>query len=523
MRETGPTERKRAPLLLAALTIAHIALALHFPLAPDETYYWEWSRSLDWGYYDQAPMIAWLIRASTAVVGNTEIGVRAGIIACSTAMLWLVYLTARRLFGERAGQAAMLLAGVTPMGLAGGFIATYDVPLALFWTASLYLLVRASETARQEPWPPVPARVRDASPGAWVTLGVVAGLGMLSKYTMGLFLPCALLFLGGRRDLRPWLKRAGPYIALAAALAVTTPNLVWLARHEWASFGHLAGLTETRGGSGPLRRLGDFIGSQAGLMTPLLFLGMAAAMVNAGRSRSDPRDPGRWLTFCFGAPVLVFFVLLSLKTKVQANWAICGWIAASVGYAGWVWGDGGNRRRTAFAWTGIALSLFVSTMAGWPELRSAIGLRIPAKLDQSRKMYGGSELGVAIAAQSAAMANGGERPIIGAVTYDVASRMAFYAPGQPRVVCLFLGTRPNQYRYLNRASGVRVGSNVLIADHRPPTDPELVPFEQVFQRVEPVPEPVVVRVPAIYDEPVVEYYLYRCYGLKNMRVLDRAR
>ncbi len=501
--------------MLIAFTLAHVALALRFPLASDESYYWEWSRRLDWGYYDQAPMIAWLIRASTALFGSSEFGVRAGVILCSSAMLWLTYLLGRRLFSERTGVAAMLLAGITPMGLAGGFIATYDVPLALFWTASLYALARATEPESAQLGSPEANALR-----GWLMLGIASGLGMMSKYTMALFLPCALLFLGGRPDLRKWLRRPEPYLALMAALAVAMPNIVWLARHEWASFGHLAGLTAARSGSTPLKRLGDFVGSQAGLMTPILFIGMAVAAVAGCRARSGAKGYGAWLAFCFGAPVVAFFIVLSLKAKVQANWAICGWIALSVGYAGWVWGEDGNRRRAMFAWSGIALAAFVSIMAGWPELRRTVGLRVPAKLDQSRKMYGGRELGAAIAAQVRSMADAGARPLIGAVTYDVASRMAFYAPGQPRAVCLFLGTRPNQYRYLNQASGTRLGSNVLIADHRPPDDPELAPFEAFFDRVEPVPEPVVVRVPAIYDEPVVEYYLYRCYGLKDTRVLD---
>jgi len=490
---------RRALALLLALTVAHVALALHFPLASDETYYWDWSRALDWGYYDQAPFIAWLIRASTAIFGSTEFGVRACIVGCASMTLWLVYLTGRCMFGERAGLAAMLLAGVTPMGLAGGFIATYDVPLALFWAAALYCMACATRTSNR-PWP------------VWMALGVVAGLGLLSKYTMVLFLACALLCFAARSDLRIWLRRPQPYVAMLIALAILAPNLVWQTKNDWVSFGHMAGLTVSGAGPEPMKRVGDFVGSQIGLMTPLLFLGMLAAMVEGLRRRDDPKGSGAWMAFCFGAPVLVFFVLLSLKAKVQANWAICGWIGASLGYAGWVWGDGGGRRRTAYAWTAIAMAAFISLMAGWPELRSAIGPRVPAKLDQSRKMYGGRELGAAIEREVAAMSQKAEPPVIGAVTYDVAGRMAFYAPGQPRAACLFLGTRDNQYRFLNAHSGLRAGRNMLIADHRPPNDPLLAPFGAVFERVEPVPAPLVVRVPAIYDEPVVTYYLYRCYG-----------
>jgi len=105
-------------------------------------------------------------------------------------------------------------------------------------------------------------------------------------------------------------------------------------------------------------------------------------------------------------------------------------------------------------------------------------------------------------------------PVVGAVTYDNASRAAFYVAGQPRAFCFFLGTRDNQYRFLNPEAGLKGGGDALIVDHRPPDDPLLAPFHTVFERVEPVPEPVVVHVSGIYDEPVVTYYLYRCYGYR---------
>jgi hypothetical protein len=488
-----------------ALTLVHVALALRFPLASDESYYWEWSRSLAWGYYDQAPLVAWLIAASTAILGHTELGVRAGAIACASVTLWWVYLAARRLFGERAGTMALLMAGVTPMGLAGGFTATYDVPLGMCWAGALLCLATLSDPTRPK-WTP------------WLALGLLAGIGTLSKYTMVLLVPCALLCLAGGPAMRPWLRRPHPWVAMAIALVLVTPNLVWQAQHAWVSFGHMTGLTAKGAGSTPLKRIGDYVGSQVGLMTPLLFLGMAAALWSAARIGAR-RTRGEWLTFCLGAPVLVLFGLLAARTKVQANWALCGWIAASVCYAGWVWGDQApdSRRRRGFAWSGIGMAVAISLFAGWPEARSAVGLRVPAKLDQSRKMYGGRELAAACAREIRAMAHGSEPPVVGAVTYDVASRMAYYIEGKPRAYCFFLGTRDNQYRFLNAAAGMRAGRNALIADHRPPDDPLLAPFDAVFERVEPVADPVVVRVPRIYDEPVVTYYLYRCYGYRPDR------
>ena len=41
------------------------------PTLPDETCYWDWSRQLDAGYFDQPPGIAFRIAAGTRLLGNT--------------------------------------------------------------------------------------------------------------------------------------------------------------------------------------------------------------------------------------------------------------------------------------------------------------------------------------------------------------------------------------------------------------------------------------------------------------------
>ena len=46
------------------------------PLAPDEAYYWVWSRALAPGYLDHPPMVAGWIWLGTALLGDGALGVR---------------------------------------------------------------------------------------------------------------------------------------------------------------------------------------------------------------------------------------------------------------------------------------------------------------------------------------------------------------------------------------------------------------------------------------------------------------
>ena len=60
--------------LVAALTLARLWAAAGTGLTHDEAYYWLWSKNLAFGYFDLPPMVAVLIRASTAVFGESEFG-----------------------------------------------------------------------------------------------------------------------------------------------------------------------------------------------------------------------------------------------------------------------------------------------------------------------------------------------------------------------------------------------------------------------------------------------------------------
>src|SRR5271166_3393679 len=66
----------RLAAVIAALTLIRLSLTAVVPLAPDEAYYWVWSRALAPGYLDHPPMVALWIRAGSALAGDTALGIR---------------------------------------------------------------------------------------------------------------------------------------------------------------------------------------------------------------------------------------------------------------------------------------------------------------------------------------------------------------------------------------------------------------------------------------------------------------
>ncbi len=502
-----------APLLIILLSlVAHVYLAIHFPLASDETYYWEWSRRLDWGYYDQGPVIAWVIRAGCALFGDTDIGVRSGIILAFALTQTSLFLLFRDIGGPRVAACALALISITPVALIGGFIATYDPLLVLFWAAGMYFGFRG---------------LKSGSWAAWIGAGAALGLGMLSKHTMILFVPCMVIAMIHPSN-RLWFARPHPYVAAAIALAIFAPSILWQANHSWVTVRHLFVLTGKGAEHGALHRIGEYVASQAGLQTPLLFLAYIAAMVWAAGKRSRS-EPDIWYLFSMSATVLVFFLVLTLKSRVQANWAIAGWLTPPALYALWLrrMAANGEELRKLHHFFGAAaagLCTFFSLAFALPNLRTEVGMRIPMKWDsQVNKLYGGRELAAAVEREKRIMMEAVPGDVaICAATYDTASRLAFNLPGQPRTKCLFLGTRANSYLVWDGVTPLSRNSNAIVVDNYPLDDSRRPPFEMIFERIEPVAQPVNVYRRPIYESPVQTYFLYKCYGYHSNQLVERV-
>jgi len=66
-------------------------------LVLDEAQYWTWSRELAFGYFSKPPMIAWLIRGTSEICGNSEACIRSASPVLYTLASVMIYLMARAL------------------------------------------------------------------------------------------------------------------------------------------------------------------------------------------------------------------------------------------------------------------------------------------------------------------------------------------------------------------------------------------------------------------------------------------
>lgn len=474
-----------------------------FLLVPDEAYYWQWSRYLALGYYDHPPMIAWTIKLATIFLGQTETAVRLPTnLALAVTSAYLV-LTARRWCGAKAAWYTALISQSLLGFNAAGLLATPDGLQICGWAGACYHVAAAYETDR---------------PPQWLLGGAWFGFGMLSKYTMAMFPPLAFLFGMLNPSFRKRLTGPWPYAGIVLGLVLFLPVVYWNIEHGWSTFRHVA----HKGGADSqvlfqLRYLGDYIGSQVGLLTPLVFLLLLTTWFTPLKKSTAG---GHWLlTYLFftSFPVVAGFAFLSLHTRVEGNWPASGYLGAAVIMAHAVTAGRSNAAhfsRKLWPWavtSSYVLTFLVLLHLLWPVLP------IPMRVDRlSQETRGWDILGEKVFDLRQSMPDPEETFIFG-LNYQDASTLAFYTPGKPRTVSINRWKRPNAYDFWWSDRELIGRDAVGISGTSPKY---LRRLKQVFNVVAPPQRVLIYRSghpPSMGsdEQPLAEFLVYRAFGFKG--------
>jgi 4-amino-4-deoxy-L-arabinose transferase-like glycosyltransferase len=463
-------EVRRAAWAVLAVAIGARALAAALvPLAPDETYYWEWSRRLAAGYLDHPFGIALVTRLGTAIFGATTFGVRAGSVLAGAVASVVVVRIAGSLGGARAMLRAAAIIACMPMAQIGLALATPDATLLLFWALALAALVAALRDASS-------ARGRTI---AWAMAGLAIGAALSTKYTAMLLAAGAGLSLAAQPRLRRVFLTPGPYLAIAIALCVFAPNLAWNARHGWASFawqlGH--GLAVHRGTA--LQHEARMLGGQLGLVSPLLFVVLAAAVWRALR---DHDDPVRTTLAVISAVAWLAFVASALRAAVEPNWQapayLSGIVLAAAGDR-----DASVRSRALFRAAlalGGAVTLLIYAHAISPFVP------IDPATDPTGAGFGWSTLAVRVDSARQLGPRGATAWVAGE-RYQEASELAFHLPDHPTTFAIDVRARPSQYDlWPSFAQRAHAGDRLVLVlglFTEPADDPVIAVLAPHFDRV----------------------------------------
>jgi 4-amino-4-deoxy-L-arabinose transferase-like glycosyltransferase len=173
-----------------------------------------WAHGLELGYWKHPPLPTWLMIALIRLIGFSVYWTYALAAACFAGTAFFTWRITQRLFGQQAAVFAVLL-----IGLHIGFswraqLYNHNTVLILCIAATVWATLRALDSGKR---------------GAWLLVGGLAGLAMLSKYQA--LVPLAGIVLA--LHLSGWLKQRavwlGVCLALATAFLVFLPHLIWIA------------------------------------------------------------------------------------------------------------------------------------------------------------------------------------------------------------------------------------------------------------------------------------------------------
>ncbi len=424
---------------LFIISVFRIYYILHGPidLSPDEAHYWDWSRNLDLSYYSKGPMIAYLIYIGTSILGDTVLGIRIMAVMFSALssiylfkLIIIMYDKQESEIRQSVALSSAVLLQIIPMFAPFGVIFTIDSPFVFFWIFSLYLFWRAISSEGSK------SSGQDSSYIQWISLGISMGLGLLTKYTMAFFLLCSFLFIIFSEK-RYLLKTLRPYVSFAITILVFSPVIIWNLQHDWVTLKHTAGQANVAEGlKVSFETFFEFLGSQVGIITPIIFVMMFYSLFKLFKAEKDIQS--RFLLF-FSIPVIAFFLLKSIQGKVQANWAMTGYITGIIALTSYYFQRKNSRSVNITVAIGIGLAIFVTAISHYPSV-----LNIPIKLDPSARLRGWKALGKEVGSIYESIKEKGH-VFIFSDRYQVSSELAFYVKGQPKTYCVNLGRRMNQY------------------------------------------------------------------------------
>lgn len=362
--------------ILALLSLALLGLRmLEFTLSGaglhvDEAQYWLWSRDLQWGYFSKPPVLVALISASTAMFGNSILGVKALAMTCWILSAWVLGWLAYRVSGMRTAIFAGGFFSATLVSGLLGLSVTTDAPLTLCWALCMVTLWEGSHAkgARATLW--------------WMACGLSLGLGVLSKYSaLALGISALWLLLAAPSTQRRSIFLGG-LTASAVAILVLLPHLAWNMANHWPTAQHTleitvqeTGSTVAQGAGGWRRALSsglEFTLGQVLILGPSVWLAcfwlwrQQRNATSAATANTSSIAAGIWsartYAVAFAFPILALGLVQALNSKALINWSVpmalgvCLWLAC--------WANEQALSRKRFVWAclaGFVLSGFIAT------------------------------------------------------------------------------------------------------------------------------------------------------------------
>jgi len=277
-------------LIALANLLFHIYFNNRYGYFRDEFDYMSCGDHLAWGYVDQPPLIPFLIHICRVVLGDSLRSIRFIPALASSLLIVQTAAIARELGGRRyALLLSVICALIAPQYLSNGSLLGTNCLEPNLWMGCAYFAILA---------------IKRNDPSYWLWFGVVAGLGLEEKYSIGVFglgIVVGLLLTEQRRVFRnKWIWLGG-----LAAFLIFLPNVLWNIKYDWP-FVQLMRAIRAEGRDvvlGPFPYFFQQMLLVNPLTAPIWLAGLFAFLFSARL------QPYRVLGWCYLVCYTVFFVL----------------------------------------------------------------------------------------------------------------------------------------------------------------------------------------------------------------------
>jgi len=211
-------------ILAAVLVTVHTLTNGQYGFHRDELATIDDARQLAWGYVAYPPLTPFIARVALELFGPSLAGLRFFAALAQGLAVILAGSMARELGGNRPAQlVAAIAVAIAPMSIGAGELFQYVSFDYLWWVLAAWMMIRL---------------FKSEDPRWWIGVGAAVGLGMITKYTMGVLvigIAGGLLLMPARRYLKsPWL-----WDGVALSVIIFLPNLLWQIQHHLISLDFL--------------------------------------------------------------------------------------------------------------------------------------------------------------------------------------------------------------------------------------------------------------------------------------------
>jgi 4-amino-4-deoxy-L-arabinose transferase-like glycosyltransferase len=409
--------------VLLAILIPNIFLSYSMELSFDESYYWIYSKFLDFGYYDHPPMVGLSIYLGTLLFGDTEIGVR---IFSNLYLFGTIALIWDMVKHNKQELVFWILIASMPLITLNGLIALPDAPLMFFTTLFFWYLKKyIAEDHRKFILP----------------ISIVIGMMFYSKYH-GLLI--VLLTVCGYPQ---FLKRKTFWLIVLGVVLIFMPHMWWQYQNDFVSFKfHLFGRAEKHFS---ITNILDYIGGQIVLMGFLNFFLFLYIFY-----KNKFKDPFERVMLFNSLGFLLFLFLMSFRNQIEANWTISCSIALIILMFPYI-----ERYKKVFLWcSSISLFLFFA-------LKLAL-FNLPVIMDNMEKENRFNEIIGWKNNRINSITNICKNKVIVGDNYQVTSKLAFYL-NNPNIPALHLGSRESQYSLLKLQKQIKEDTEICYLTSKP--------------------------------------------------------